>query len=284
MCCVKTAVVDTGGGLRGIYAAGVFDKFMEMGITFDFAVGVSAGSANVASFLGSQPGRNYVFYTVYARRPRYMSLWNFFRSRNYIDLDYVYGTLSNSDGEHPLDYKQLQENPTEFIVVATDAETGEPAYFTKDDLTQDHYDIFKASSAMPFACLPYDVNGREYFDGALSDPLPVHLALERGCTKIVLLITSPRDVLRTNSVDAFFAKGIQSKYPIAAQKLVDRANVINESLKQLRQYEEEGKLLIIAPDDACGVKVLEKRRERLDRLYEKGRTDADAVKKFLETP
>lgn len=278
---MRTAIIDTGGGLRGIYAAGVLDAFMDNGITFDLAVGVSAGSANIASFLGQQPGRNYNFYTVYARRPRYMSVWNYLRTRNYIDLDYVYSTLSNSDGEDPLDYETLRGNPTEFIVVATDAETGEPKYFSKDDLAQDEYDICKASCAIPFACQPYTIGGREYFDGALSDPLPVHLAFEHGCEKVVMLITTPRTVERTNSVDAFFAKGIQNRYPVAAQKMIGRAGVINQALRDLERYEKEGRLLIITPDDSCGVKVLDKRVERLDRLYEKGREDASRIDGFL---
>lgn len=278
---MRTAIIDTGGGLRGIYAAGVLDAFMEMGLEFDLAIGVSAGSANVVSYLGHQRGRNYNFYTVYARRPRYMSMWNFIRTHNYIDLDYVYGTLSNADGEDPLDFEAMRENPADMIIVATDALTGEPKYFTKADITQDNYDICKASSALPFACQPYTVDGREYFDGALSDPLPIDLAFDRGCDKVVMLITSPRDIPRTNNVDALFAKGIQQKYPIAAEKMTGRADVINSELERMRAYEEEGRLRIISPDDACGVKVLERRRNRLDKLYEKGRQDASQIEGFL---
>ena len=46
---MKIGVVDVGGGLRGIYAAGVFDYCMDENIKFDCCIGVSAGSANVAS-------------------------------------------------------------------------------------------------------------------------------------------------------------------------------------------------------------------------------------------
>ncbi len=41
-------IVDVGGGLRGIYAAGVLDRCMEHGIQFDLGIGVSAGGANLA--------------------------------------------------------------------------------------------------------------------------------------------------------------------------------------------------------------------------------------------
>ena len=47
----KIGVVDVGGGLRGAYAAGVLDWCMDNGIEFDVGVGVSAGSANIASYM-----------------------------------------------------------------------------------------------------------------------------------------------------------------------------------------------------------------------------------------
>ena len=71
---MKIGVVDVGGGLRGIYAAGVFDYCMDENIKFDCCIGVSAGSANVASYLSGQRGRNYKFYTDYAFRNQYMGM------------------------------------------------------------------------------------------------------------------------------------------------------------------------------------------------------------------
>ena len=56
---MKIGVVDVGGGLRGIYAAGVLDYCMEHGIRFELGIGVSAGSANLASYAAGQIGRNY---------------------------------------------------------------------------------------------------------------------------------------------------------------------------------------------------------------------------------
>ena len=98
---MKTGIVDVGGGFRGIYAAGVFDYCLDRDIHFDLSIGVSAGSANVMSYLAGQRGRNYKFYTEYALRPEYMGAKNVLKRGSYIDLDYVYGTLSNSTGEYP---------------------------------------------------------------------------------------------------------------------------------------------------------------------------------------
>ena len=59
----KTGVIDAGGGNRGAYGAGVLDFCLDHGIEFDYAAGVSAGSANLCAFFAGQRGRNMRFYT-----------------------------------------------------------------------------------------------------------------------------------------------------------------------------------------------------------------------------
>lgn len=54
---MKLGIVDVGGGLRGVYAAGVFDYCLDEDIRFDFCIGVSAGSANAASYIAGQKKR-----------------------------------------------------------------------------------------------------------------------------------------------------------------------------------------------------------------------------------
>ncbi len=280
---MKTGIVDVGGGLRGIYAVGVLDYCMDQGIRFDLGIGVSAGSANLASYAAGQRGRNYQFYTEYAFRKQYMSFDNFITKKSYVDLDYVYGTLSCSNGENPLDYPALRDNPMEYFVVATDALTGAPRYFDKHDIRQDDYDVMKASSAIPFVCKPYEVQGRLYFDGALGDPVPVEKAFQLGCDRVVLILTKPEHVLRSPEKDEKLAAGIRKRYPVAAEKLCKRAQRYNESVALAQEYARQGKVLIIAPDDTCGVDTLKKEKESLQRLYEKGYADGKKITDYLST-
>lgn len=278
---MKTGIVDVGGGLRGIYAAGVFDWCLDNQISFDLCIGVSAGSANVAAYLAKQRGRNYRFYTEYAFRKEYMGIGRFLRKRSFIDLDYIYGTLSNSDGEAPLDYPKVMESSSEMLVVATNAETGEVKYFDKGDMKQDCYDILKASSAIPFVCQPYSVEGIPYYDGALGDPIPIEKAFSLGCEKVVLVLTKPKDIIRTPQKDEKLAAGIKRKYPLAAEKLCKRAERYNEGVKLAKQYEKKGKLLILAPDDTCGLDTITRDPEAMKQMYGKGIRSAEQIKDFL---
>ena len=65
---MKTGLIDVGGGLRGVYAAGVLDRCLDEGVRFDYGIGISAGSANLASFLAGQRGRNLRFFRDYSQR------------------------------------------------------------------------------------------------------------------------------------------------------------------------------------------------------------------------
>lgn len=278
---MKIGIVDAGGGFRGIYACGVLDYCLDNRIKFDLGIGVSAGSANLASYIAGQKGRNYTFYTEYAFRKQYASLSNFIRKRSYVDTDYVYGTLSNSDGEFPLDYPYLRDSSTDFLIVATDAVTGLPKYFDKNDISQDDYDVFKASSSIPFICPPYNINGTLYYDGALSDPIPIEKAFSLGCDRVIVLLTKPADVLRTPGKDEKIAACIRKKYPNAAEKLCRRAQKYNDSVALAKEYERQGKALIVAPEDTCGVDTLKRDKDSLNRLYKKGYGDGEKIKYFL---
>ena len=116
----KTGVVDVGGGYRGVYAAGVLDYCLDHGVAFDLGIGVSAGSANVGSFAAGQSRRNYRFYTEFGLRKEYAGLGNFLKKRSFLDLDYVYSTLSNLENKtvagcyrfimHPASSRRIWQN------------------------------------------------------------------------------------------------------------------------------------------------------------------------------
>ncbi len=278
---MKTGVIDVGGGFRGIYAAGVLDYCMDEGVRFDLGIGISAGSANLASFAAGQRGRNYRFYTEYGLRKQYASVRNFIRKRSFIDMEYVYGVLSDHDGEDPLDYPAIRDNPMELFVVAADAVTGRAKFFDKSDLAQDNYDILKASSSIPFSCPPYRINGIPYYDGALGDPVPVEKAFQLGCDRVVLILTKPENVPRDSGKDERLAAGIRRKYPKAAEKLCERARRYNEEVALAKEYAKQGRALIVAPDDTCGVDTLKRNKDDMDRLYKKGYSDGKKITDYL---
>ena len=44
-----------------------------------------------------------------------MSMKNLLRQGSYINMDYIYGELSNTGGENPLDYEKLKESDVDLL-------------------------------------------------------------------------------------------------------------------------------------------------------------------------
>ena len=278
---LKIGAVDVGGGTRGIFGAGVLDRCMDLGVQFDHFVGVSAGSANGASYLAGQKGRNFVFYNEYAFRKEYMSFENLVRTGSYLDLDYIYGTLSNEDGEYPLDYDTMMANPCGFEIVATNAVTGRAMYLNKSEIERNKYDFFKASCCVPGINKPYFVGKIPCYDGGLADPIPYKRAFRAGCDRVVVILTKPRDTVRTSGKDKALSLAIAAEYPKAAETWISRSEVYNRCVEEIFELEKQGRVLIVAPENIGELKTLSQDHAALEDLYGQGLRAADAIPEFI---
>ena len=167
------------------------------------------------------------------------------------------------------------------LTVITNAHTGEPRYVSKRELVRDQYTAFMASSAIPGVCRPIWYEGVPCYDGALSDPIPVRKAFDLGCDKVVLVLTLPENTVRTSEKDERLVKRIKKEFPSAAEALAGRAKKYNEGVALAHRYVAEGKLLILAPDDTCGVHTLCRDARAMKQLYAKGFADAEKIAPFL---
>ena len=278
---MKTGIIDCGGGLRGIYGAGVFDYCLDNNISFDVVIGISAGSANLASFISGQRGRNYHFYHEYPFRKEYMSVDNFFKKKHYLDLDYVYGELSNSDGENPFDFEKFCENKCEKYIIATDAETGKAQYFNADEMNKNNYWMMKASSCIPVVCSPAVENDIRYFDGGISDPIPIDFAIEKGCERIIVIWTKPLNDIGNFKLDEIVGHAMKKLYPNICEDLLNRKNKVEKGLEYAKKLSRENKVLIVSPESIGKMSTLTKDKEALDKLYKTGYSDAEKIKEFL---
>ena len=274
-------LIDVGGGNRGSYGSGVMDRLLSEGIHVPYGIGVSAGSANLASYFSGQLGRNYHFYTEYNMRREAISLHNLIHKGNMVDVEYIYGTITNRGGENPLDFERILASDCTWWIVATDATTGLPVYLDGKDMAQDDFGALKASSDIPVINKPYAWRGGLYFDGGLSDPIPVEKALEDGCDRVVVILTRPRDAFRTPGGDDRPAKMLGRRYPEAAKALSRRADVYNRELALCQRLERDGTVMIVAPDSIGNMKTLSKDTGPIKTLYEKGWNDAEAAFGFI---
>lgn len=284
---MKIGLVVEGGGMKCAYNAAILDAFLDHNITFAYCIGASGGSGNLASYLAGQRGRNLRFFTEHIHSPSYFGLRSFLKTGDLFGLQYIYGTLTNSMGKDPLDFPALKNNPAEYEVVVTNALTGKAEYFGKEAMAQDDYRLVMASSAIPAACRPVELNDIPYFDGGLSDAIPVSRALEKGCDRLVVILSKMRDYVRKPQGMRLFYTIRCHRYPKIISLIDHRHTAYNQNLQEVFALEREGKAFVFAPSHPihAGTYSMNEQAER--DLYALGMEDfnkqKDALAAFMTT-
>jgi len=184
----RTAIVVEGGAMRGVFAVGALDVFMERAFhPFDLALGVSAGACNLASHLAGQDGRNRRAYFDLMTTRQFIDPLRALRGRSIVDLDWLWDTLAEKE---PLDVARIVGGTTEFIVVGTSTTTGRARYLRPD--LANMFDALKGSCALPVLYRPAVViDGEPMMDGGVADPIPVEEAYRRGARRILVVRSRP---------------------------------------------------------------------------------------------
>ena len=280
---MKKGLILEGGAMRGLFSAGVTDVMMENGITFDGAVGVSAGAAFGCNYKSGQMGRAARYNIKYAGDPRFCSLRNLLKTGNLFGVDFCYKKIPLE--LDPFDTEAFTGNPMEFYTVATDCETGAAVYHKCfDGLGEDLLHI-QASASLPLASRIVEVGGRKLLDGGIADSVPLKFFEGAGYDRNVVILTQPKGYRKEKSSMLSLAKIALRKYPRVVEAMANRHCVYNETLEYIRKREAEGAVLVIRPEAPLPIKRLEKDPEILKKVYETGRAEGEKqlsrIKDFL---
>ncbi|MDO5795004.1 MAG: patatin family protein [Turicibacter sp.] len=272
---MKVGLVLEGGGMRGLYTSGVLDYFLDQQIFVDYVIGVSAGACNGVSYLSKQKGRNYRVNTNYISDKRYLSLSNFIKTKSLFGMDFIFDEIP-----HQLDlfdYETFLSSPSEYKLGVTDVLTGRPVYFDKTHLDHDST-ILKASSSIPVFSPIIEYQNGLYLDGGTTDSIPVKQALKDGCDHVIIVLTRDRNYIKKPESFRFIYSKVLKAYPNLIQALDNRHLMYNETLKFIKELEQQGKATIIAPSSPLEISRFEKDVSKLKNIYELGYLDAS--KKF----
>ena len=139
-------VLFEGGSFRPIFSCGVMDALLEEEIMFPYCIGVSAGAADAASYISGQRERNLRIFLKYRNDRRYFGVGNLLREKSLFGIQFVFRDMNNE--VDPFDMEAFQHYRGEFVITVTDAQTGTPHYFYKEDVDRD-YMAFQASCSLP---------------------------------------------------------------------------------------------------------------------------------------
>lgn len=276
---LKTGLVLEGGGMRGIYTAGVLDVFMEHGLRFDGLVGVSAGAIHGCSFLSGQKGRSIRYYKNYCKDPRFMSMRSFFMTGNVVGVDFCYHELP--DKLDIYDHEAFLRSDTAFYATCSNVETGKPEYCRITDM-RGQIDYLRASATLPYLSKIVEADGKKYLDGGCTDSIPVEAFRKMGYEKNVLVLTRPADHIRKPE-HRILAKLFYSKYPAFVKALCDHHNKYNQTMKKIAELEKEGSVFVIRPAEPLNIGRLENDPENIQRVYDLGRADGEkCIERLIE--
>ena len=270
---MKFGLVLEGGGLRGLFTAGVLDVFMERGVKFDGIVGVSAGACFGCNYKSGQAGRVIRYNKRFARDPRYCSWSSLLRTGDLFNADFCYRELPME--LDVFDAEAYAANPTEFHVVATDCATGKPAYKRLDRADADAFKWIQASASMPVVSRPVEIGGREYLDGGLSDGIPLRYFESLGYDFNVVITTRPHGYRKFPSWKHRLAKPFLRRYPAVYEALRTRHEWYNETLGYIDSRVAAGAALLIAPDAPLEISRVCHDPGQMQRTYEVGRRRAE---------
>lgn len=264
-------LVLEGGGVRGLYTAGVLDTFMENGIEFDGIIGVSAGACFGPNFLSNQKGRAIRYNKRFNKSHKYMGMGSLIFTGNYFNTKLAYEVVPRKIDV--FDDETFKKSNVPFYAVVTNLRTGKAEYKQINSVFED-MDIIRASASMPFVSTPVQLGNDLYLDGAIADSIPYAEFHKMGYDELVVVLTKDREYIRkpVNKLLTRLMYGL--KYPKMAKRLEKRHIEYNRTRVRLFDLEEKGLIKIIAPSKEVPVSRVERDPERMQRLYDLGCQDA----------
>jgi predicted patatin/cPLA2 family phospholipase len=266
---MKTGIVLEGGALRTIFSTGVCDALLDAELMPDYVIGVSAGIAYGVSYVSRQKQRNLQIVCRYANDRRYMGARNLLdpENRSYFGLEFAYEVIPNQ--LVPFDFNAFEAYPGEVEAVVTNLNTGRADYLPVPRRDA-HFDLLKATCALPILFPIIHLNGQPYLDGGCADGIPWRQALERGCDRILVVLTRERDYIRGEERIEKLIEREYRRYPKFLDTMRRRAEDYNESRRQLFDLEREGRALVIAPRSTKGFSRTERDLDKIRALWQDG--------------
>ena len=279
---MKIGLVLEGGGMRGLFSAGVLDALLDLKeLSVNGIVGVSSGALFGVNYVSKQKERAVRYNKKYADDKRYMGLHSWITTGNAVNKDFAFYELPYK--LDVFDNETFKKAKTDFYVVMTNVESGKPEYvLIEDAFAQMEY--LRATSALPFASKIIEINGKKYLDGGISDSIPIDFCESLGYDKIIAVLTRPEGTYKEDKL-GFLYKLVYRKYPNLVKSLLNMATDYEKVLAKIKDLENKGKIFVVRPPEVLKIGRLEKNRDKIQKVYDiglnTGLKELDNIVKYL---
>ena len=279
---MKIGLVLEGGGMRGLFSAGVLDALLELKeLSVNGIVGVSSGALFGVNYVSKQKERAVRYNKKYADDKRYMGLHSWITTGNAVNKDFAFYELPYK--LDVFDNETFKKAKTDFYVVMTNVESGKPEYvLIEDAFAQMEY--LRATSALPFASKIIEINGKKYLDGGISDSIPIDFCESLGYDKIIAVLTRPEGTYKEDKL-GFLYKLVYRKYPNLVNSLLNMATDYEKVLAKIKDLENKGEIFVVRPPEVLKIGRLEKNSDKIQKVYDTGLNtglkELDNIVKYL---
>lgn len=278
----RLGLVLEGGGMRGVYTAGVIDFFLEENFFVDGVIGVSAGAVQAVNFVSRQEKRGFRVIATYANDKRYMSFRSLLLTGDLFNKKFCYERIPNE--LDPFDYETFRNSSTRCYATATNVLTGEPSHLELKDL-RDDMDKLRASGSLPLVSNLVNIDGIPHLDGGVADSIPFEAFRRMGYGKCIVVLTRAKGYRKSPNRLMPIIRLKYRKYPRFVAACENRFRVYNETLDALDAAEARGEVFVIRPQKMVEVARLERNAAKLEALYREGFAEAkerfDDLKRFI---
>ena len=274
----QAGLVVEGGGMKGVYTAGVLDFFLDHGIDFAKCYGVSAGACHLCSYLSKQRGRAYAVAADYLDDPNYWGISSLLRTGDLFNVDMCYRQIPET--LNPFDYETYDKNPSKGYAVVTNIETGRAEYIPFGDL-HENIRAVRASASLPLVSRNVRIGDSLYLDGGLADPIPLLHSVLDGNRKNVVIMTKEVGYRRKPSKNLGLIRLRYARYPKVYELMKNRHIEYNKTLDYLQEQVNNKTAFLIRPQVKSDVGRIEKDEKKLKALYEEGYEEARRCHKGL---
>ena len=263
-------IVLEGGAMRGLFSAGVLDFFLDHGLLAESVIGTSMGAVCGYNYASGATGRMAYINMKYRRNWRFMSLRSRLLTGDLVGSEFIFETIPKLEG---IGSDWFTNSPIMLTSVSTNIKTGGADYHTfgKTGDVARGARYLMASTAMPLANRPIEVDGKLLIDGGTSDSIPFGRDHARYRGRQVLVLTRPRGFVQTEADWTVPAAHVHySKYPRLVSAIAARPRTYNEQNRAINRMHDSGEVFAIWPGPDLDLDMGEKNGGKLLAAYEYG--------------
>lgn len=259
-----------GGGMRGIVSAGMLLALKDLDILdiFDYYVGISAGSLNLAYVLSGQTTIVTEFYFDQMTDNKNLSIKPTHRGdRLVMDIRNMH---NHAKEFMTLDEASIKTNyPDKFRVTVGNITKNDGELISPESAGHRFYEFLWAGATIPYiGGTPWIINNNQYFDGGLYYPDPSYATDELDCTHALILNTNSQEheIKPQNKFNQYLIKHLDDDYNNFGENYLRKVEEYSNVFSNLPYGETDlNKMRIyrLATEKSTGVSRLTQDKDKL---------------------